>query len=1089
MKGFFKNKIVRNRFKRTLAVILVLIITLTSVNFNSFMKAKAAEYKTLYFIDNTAEQWVKNDSAVMELVDNTNGHDSYWMTQMNDATWCVNVPESAYNITFNRYSSDKTTKWNSWSAGGRDENNAYYADGAEYGHWDVVEEGENYFHAGDIIYLDLSEFPEWENDDALMYVNFTDASKEENGGNDVSISNADKNVYNPKLTNVQLMDSIYAYVVTYEDEGASELRFWRGNELTLWNYSVALSYEDYLNGKNCIKVIGWNDSGSLEISEYSIDFELDSDQDGIPDYYEIVYGLNKNSKDSDNDGLEDAYELYFTQTNPLKYDSLVEGISDANVDKDGDGLTNAEEISLELNPCNSDTDGVGLADGDEINIHGTNPNNIDTDGDTLSDSDDMALSFSPLLEDTDGNGILDCDEKIYQNIEVEIDNSEKTEVKKVSVSFEGTGYINSTTSIEDLYGKDIYVSQTVGLVGVPVEITSFSEFDTASICFYLDEEVDKETLSNLIIMWYDEENDRFIEQETVIDEENMTASAKVNHFSKYMLVDYRKWFDAWKEEISYSNSINYDVMVVIDCSGSMSGNDPYFNYTYKNTEYIGSEKTVYTCYRKLAAENFISAQGEGDRTGIILFSSGARLVCPLTNTKSDAITALNNINSSGGTNFNDAISKSVNVLIESESNSKKMILFMSDGQASISDSVLNYAIENKIVINTVYMGSTSDNELLKNIAEKTGGEYFKAVTAGELISIYSTIAINQSIDTTDEDKDGIYDVFEKNGIRLSNGEILDLDPTNPDTDGDGLLDGDEINGTPTLWTNTFYDTSGEVINVPSYILKQNSNPKDVDSDRDGLLDGSATSINGRIIAPKDPEPTIYNGPQGIWKAHIAQNNSVACSLVSWQKVKVDWKELDAKYGSYFLNFLYDEKRMAIHSQVKTWQWDWGYNDAYDVVFSVGTIGNMESLPVRFNCKGKEYVIWLWKGDYLNLGGGAEIGIYQNPHQVGISNSPFSVEHWNAVNFVLPMKLYLYNRNAQSIVRIFGWEPKEEQWWITGFRPEFDNPNVHKMTSIGVINFEKRKEMYQALKSAVNSQGLGQYFIFDEDGHTVWIIWD
>ena len=85
-KGFFKNKIVRNRFKRTLAVILVLIITLTSVNFNSFMKAKAAEYKTLYFIDNTAQQWVKNDSAVMELVDNTNGHDSYWMTQMNDAT-------------------------------------------------------------------------------------------------------------------------------------------------------------------------------------------------------------------------------------------------------------------------------------------------------------------------------------------------------------------------------------------------------------------------------------------------------------------------------------------------------------------------------------------------------------------------------------------------------------------------------------------------------------------------------------------------------------------------------------------------------------------------------------------------------------------------------------------------------------------------------------------------------------------------------------------------------------------------------------------------------------------------------------------
>lgn len=87
MRELFKNRTLRKNFKRMFATILVLILTLTSVNLNSFMKAKAAtEYKTLYFIDNTAEQWVKNDSAVMELVDNTNGHDSYWMTQMNDAT-------------------------------------------------------------------------------------------------------------------------------------------------------------------------------------------------------------------------------------------------------------------------------------------------------------------------------------------------------------------------------------------------------------------------------------------------------------------------------------------------------------------------------------------------------------------------------------------------------------------------------------------------------------------------------------------------------------------------------------------------------------------------------------------------------------------------------------------------------------------------------------------------------------------------------------------------------------------------------------------------------------------------------------------
>ena len=61
------------------------------------------------------------------------------MTKVDDTTWSVNVPESAYNITFNRYNQDKTIQWNSWSAGGRDSNNAYYADGSEYGHWDVLE--------------------------------------------------------------------------------------------------------------------------------------------------------------------------------------------------------------------------------------------------------------------------------------------------------------------------------------------------------------------------------------------------------------------------------------------------------------------------------------------------------------------------------------------------------------------------------------------------------------------------------------------------------------------------------------------------------------------------------------------------------------------------------------------------------------------------------------------------------------------------------------------------------------------------------------------------------------------------------------
>lgn len=221
---------------------------------------------TLYFIDNSPEKWVKNDNAVIELVDNTYGHDRYIMTKLDDETWAAQVPASAYNITFNRYDSGKITQWNSWSAGGRDENNAYYVDGHEYGYWKYVEESslEKYFHEGDIIYLDLSEFTAWENSSAMMYVNFSSASKVENGGSDIDIeSMKNSEIYKPHKLDYQISEHVYAYIVTKEDEGKNVLRFWRGNESTLWNCSVVLDYKEYKKGNNCVKVTGWNSQGTL----------------------------------------------------------------------------------------------------------------------------------------------------------------------------------------------------------------------------------------------------------------------------------------------------------------------------------------------------------------------------------------------------------------------------------------------------------------------------------------------------------------------------------------------------------------------------------------------------------------------------------------------------------------------------------------------------------------------------------------------------------------------------------------------------------------------------------------------------------
>ncbi|MGD9045326.1 MAG: DUF2341 domain-containing protein, partial [Desulfobacterales bacterium] len=64
---------------------------------------------------------------------------------------------------------------------------------------------------------------------------------------------------------------------------------------------------------------------------------VDWDGDGMPDDWEIKYGLNP-------------------------------WVHDANIDSDGDGLTNREEYELGTDPFNPDTDGDGILDGDEVNF-------------------------------------------------------------------------------------------------------------------------------------------------------------------------------------------------------------------------------------------------------------------------------------------------------------------------------------------------------------------------------------------------------------------------------------------------------------------------------------------------------------------------------------------------------------------------------------------------------------------------------------------------------------------------------------------------------------------------------------------------
>lgn len=154
-------------------------------------------------------------------------------------------------------------------------------------------------------------------------------------------------------------------------DGVSGLSQWQLGEV-----------ENFVTTVNRDWLTGWANAGTLAgaanilVAPESAPVQAgktDTDGDGLPDFWEILNGLDPNSAvgsnggngDPDGDGLSNYYE-YLLGYNPHDADTDDDGVLDSAEDADGDGLTDAIEINTYgTRPDLPDTDDDGLADGEE----------------------------------------------------------------------------------------------------------------------------------------------------------------------------------------------------------------------------------------------------------------------------------------------------------------------------------------------------------------------------------------------------------------------------------------------------------------------------------------------------------------------------------------------------------------------------------------------------------------------------------------------------------------------------------------------------------------------------------------------------
>ncbi|NHX41535.1 MULTISPECIES: VWA domain-containing protein [Haloarcula] len=597
----------------------------------------------------------------------------------------------------------------------------------------------------------------------------------------------------------------------------------------------------------------------------------DFDGDNVTNYYEGRFATDPFATDTDGDGLPDLFEIENGKLDPQNNDTDGDGVTDDEWDIDGDTLTNIEEYEAGTNPLTADGDRDRLNDSEEL-ATGTNASIPDTDGDGLSDGEEVRLGTDPLVADSDGDGVVDG--------KANYTTATSNESLGVSVSLSGDGDVASGVTVKN--GSDPAFDRdqvTDAQVSSFVDLESKREFESANVTFsYNDSQLDSTNESDLVVFRYNETLNMFEPLETSVDSANNTVTGETAHFSKFVVFDVRNWATNYESERPANGTDRdeiqpLDVVFIIDSSGSMQSNDPQE-------------------FRKRASKEFVGALVDGDRAGVVDFDSNAFVSQELTTDFGRVNASIQRLDASGGTDIGDGVQQA-NQHFAAQSNSSRgqFAILLTDGQGNGGRAEAQTAADRGTTIYTIGFGGANGDKL-QDIAQTTGGNYTYVDSASDLPQVFSRVA--DDIGAQDTDGDTIPDVAERRGVPTGQG-LIQTDPYNNDTDGDGISDQVEL-GRSTSFEDLRAIRNGEsnataieqaqaqtiistmdaagynLSNVSARIyLEPDSDPTKVDTDGDGVADDVETTETASVLYTASKNATKSVIETGEPDATVIQN--------------------------------------------------------------------------------------------------------------------------------------------------------------------------------------------------------------------------